>query len=103
MEEFIFENVWLVIAATALFAFTIGRMVGSGAPSIEQEAQEMVSQQHAEEAFSALSPTTQDEVDHLITEGKVIEAIKTIRTESGYGLRQAKAIADNRRRMLKGA
>lgn len=67
------------------------------------DERQMRQELEAERVFSSLSPTTQDEADQLLTEGKVIEAIKLFREETSLGLRDAKIVADHRRRHLRGS
>lgn len=89
------------IIAIAAIAFWLGRITG-GPGNDDLEARQMREKMAAEETFLSLSPSKQAEVDRLLMSGKLIEAIKAIRAETGGGLKDSKTIADQRRRQLKG-
>ena len=102
MENLDQTQLLLLLVAVAAFAFLLGRQSAGFESPVDQAERDMRKQQMAEEAFSALSPTIQQEVDGLITEGEMIAAIKIVRTNSGLGLREAKILVDHRRHLLKG-
>ena len=104
MPELTVDEMWLIVALAAVAGFLLGRQsAASGAAGgMDAAEQAMRRDQFAEEAFSRLSPNTQDEIDRLVTNGQAIDAIKVVRSDSGYGLREAKIIVDHRRHMLSG-
>jgi ribosomal protein L7/L12 len=57
----------------------------------------MEERQQAERLFAGLSPEVQQNIDAQIQSGKVIEAIKIVRVNSGAGLKDAKQAVDARR------
>lgn len=104
MEHIGPQQFWLLIAvAVAAFLFGRASARGGGGNGESDEARRMRIEQAAEQAFSSLTPMAQADVDQLLTNGKLIEAIKRIREETGLGLKDAKDTADYRKRALKGA
>lgn len=93
-------QLWLLIVVIALAAFQIGRVSAGNGPGGDREERQMRLQQEAEQLFISLSPTAQLKIDQCITGGKMLEAVKIVRDESGAGLRQAKLTVDYRRRAL---
>ena len=88
----------MLMIAVAYLAFLIGR---ASAPSGEGREQRQLREAHdAERTVSALDTSKQAEVDRLLTNGKIVAAIKEIRAASGIGLKDAKITADWRRSML---
>ncbi len=102
MENLDQTQLLLLLVAVAVTAFLLGRQSAGARSPVNEAERAMRQQQFVEEAFSSLSPTIQQEVDSLISEGKTIEAIKVLRTNSNLGLREAKLLADYRRHLLKG-
>ena len=91
---------WLLLASVAGIAFLFGRATaGGGDNGFGQSRSERLQREHeaADMTFSSMSASKQAEVDRHLSNGKVIEAIKTIRAETGAGLRDAKLAADHRR------
>lgn len=104
MSNFEPYQLWLLMAAIAYVAYLFGRASArAGGDGESREARRMREQQEAEYAFSSLSPAKQADVDRLLTDGRLIQAVKLIRQESGLGLKEAKSVADHRRRLLKGS
>lgn len=87
----------ILLASVAGVAFIVGRATAGGISSEERAARQMRERQEAEQLFSSLSPTVQQEVDERLKAGKLIEAVKMIREKTGAGLREAKRAADIRR------
>ncbi|MHA7870761.1 MAG: hypothetical protein ACX939_00270 [Hyphococcus sp.] len=92
----------LLMAAVAYAAFLFGRASANREGRESREERQMRTAHEAEQLFSSLSPSKQEEVDRLLTDGQLIPAIKAIREETGAGLRDAKLAADYRRRMVHG-
>ena len=99
MDQLNAEQWKMVVAAAAFIGFMVGRIAGrrgasgSGSPPPAPG-------RPPEEAFAALAPETQAEVDLLLHEKKLINAIKEIRTASGLGLKESKDVADWRRKEI---
>lgn len=89
------------VLAVAVIAFWLGRATRNQGGD-DREARQMQAVLDAEQRFSSLSPSKQAEVDRLLTSGKLIDAVKAIRTETGGGLKESKMIADSRRRQING-
>lgn len=98
MENFEPYQIILLMAAVAYVAFLFGRASAGGG---EGRDERRIREAHdAERNFSALDASKQEAVDRLLTDGKIIAAIKEIRATSGLGLKDAKITADWRRSML---
>ncbi|PQA88513.1 hypothetical protein [Hyphococcus luteus] len=92
---------WLALAAVAYVAFMIGRMsAAKGETAGEREMRRMQEEQAAEDAFASLSPSVQADVDQLLAEKKIIEAVKVIRENTGKGLKESKDVVDQRRKQF---
>lgn len=91
----------LFILIVAVAAFWLGRQsrAGGGETAEERRMRESLA---AQDTFSSIDPSKQAEIDRLLSDGKLIDAIRLIRQETGVGLKEAKTIADTRRRQLKG-
>ncbi|MBB5518319.1 hypothetical protein [Amphiplicatus metriothermophilus] len=87
---------WAVLAAVAIVAYLVGRMSGAGSPEDRAERR-MRERQEAENAFSNMAPSAQQEIDRLIAEGRMLEAIKRFREETGLGLKESRDAIDYRR------
>lgn len=87
---------WAVLTVVAVAAYLLGRMSGAGAPEDRAERR-LRERQEAENAFSNMAPSAQQEIDQLIAEGRVIEAVKRFREETGLGLKESKDAIDYRR------
>jgi len=103
MESLDQTQILLLLVTVAAVSFLLGRQSTRGAPTADQAERDMRMQQLAEDSFSAMAPSIQQEIDQLITDGRTIEAVKLIRENSGLGLREAKIVVDHRGRLLKGA
>ena len=103
MENFEPYQLWLLMGAVAYVSFLAGRVTANGGSTESAEERRFREDHEAERNFSSLSPSKQTEIDGLLTDGKLIEAIKLIREETGIGLRDAKLAAERRKRMLQGA
>lgn len=91
----------MALIAVGYFAFRIGRATGRPRESAEErQMRRMQEETNAANAFAELSPAVQTDVDRLLMDKKVIEAIKVIREHTGLGLRDAKLATDHRRKQL---
>ena len=93
-------QIWLLMAAVAYVAFMTGRATAGRDDKESREAQALRRQESAERVFSEMSASTREEVDRLLRDGKIINAVKVIREHSGLSLRDAKLAVDWRRRMM---
>lgn len=93
-------QILLLMAAVAYASFLFGRASARGGEG--REERRMREDHEGERIFSALDASKQAEVDRLLTEGKLIAAVKEIREATGSGLKEAKTTADYRKRMLTG-
>lgn len=104
MEQLEPYQLWMLMAAVAYVAYLFGRASARGEGSGEGREERRMREDHeAERAFSSLPPSKQADVDRLLSEKKLIAAIKVIREETGIGLRDAKLAAERRQRALKGS
>ncbi len=99
MFDFSMEQ-WLLIAFIAYVAFTIGRMSKSAETPEARATRRMEEETRAADAFSSLSPSIQSDVDRLLMDKKLIEAIKVIREHTGLGLKESKIAAEQRRAQI---
>ena len=97
MEELFTTDNWTLVALVALVAFFVGRASGGGMSSEERMQQRMEERQAAERLFAGLPPEVQQDIDARIQDGKIIEAVKIVRENSGAGLKDAKQAVDARR------
>jgi len=95
-------RIWLLMAAVAYIAFMAGRATANKGDTESRESRALRQQESAERIFSEMSVSNREEVDRLLRDGKTIEAIRSVRTSAGLGLRDAKLAVDWRRRMVKG-
>ncbi len=93
-------QIWLLMAAVAYVAFMTGRATANRGDKESRESRALRRQENAERIFSEMSASTREEVDRLLSDGKIIHAVKAIREETGLGLRDAKLAVDWRRRMM---
>ncbi|MEE2691197.1 MAG: hypothetical protein VX640_06635 [Pseudomonadota bacterium] len=93
---------WLLLFAVAGIAFILGRSMREREPGESRVERRMREARQALEQFGALSSDKQAEVDALVRDNRIIEAIKLVREESGMGLKDSKDAVDARRRELKG-
>lgn len=93
-------QIWLLMAAVAYVAFMTGRATAGSGDKESREARVLRQQESAERVFSDLSASTREEVDRLLNDGKIINAVKLIRENAGLGLRDAKLAVDWRRRIM---
>lgn len=91
---------WFAVAFALWLAFTIGRMTKSGESPEARDMRRMEEQTKAESAFSSLTPSIQADVDRLLMDKKLIEAIKIIREHTGLGLKESKLAAEQRRKQI---
>ncbi len=92
---------WLLLAGVAYVAFMIGRSTAGPRESVEaREMRRMNEKQAAADAFAALSPDVRSDVDRLLMDKQVIQAIKVIREHTGMGLKDSKLAADQRRKEI---
>jgi ribosomal protein L7/L12 len=83
------------VAALAYGAYVIGKDHGARGRADPQRTS-----LSAAEAFSKLGADLQSEVDGLLRDKKIIEAIKRVRSAAGLGLKESKDIVDARRTVL---
>ena len=95
-------QIWLLMAAVAYIAFMAGRATSRRDTGESREMKALRIQQAADEAYSGLTSSSQEEVDRLIRDGKIIQAVKVVRENTGFGLKESKDTVDQRRRMIKG-
>ncbi|MEQ8177265.1 MAG: hypothetical protein RIC52_01415 [Amphiplicatus sp.] len=96
------KDFWLLLAAAIGFAFILGRAMrarDTGETRVERRQREAAD---ALAQFNALTPDKQSEIDALVANNRIIDAIKRVREESGMGLKESKDAVDARRRALKG-
>ena len=93
-------QIWLLMAAVAYVAFMVGRASVNRGDKESHEARAMRREENAERVFSELSTSATEEVDRLIRDNKIINAVKVVRENTGLGLRDAKLAVDWRRRMM---
>lgn len=97
MEQLFTTDNWALVALVAVVAFFLGRASGGGMSSEEKMQKKMEERQEAERLFAGLPPQVQQDIDARIQDGKIIEAVKIIRDNSGAGLKEAKQAVDARR------
>jgi ribosomal protein L7/L12 len=97
MEQLLSSQSWVLWSVLIVIAFFAGRASGGGMSSEERMQRKMEERQQAERLFAGLSPEVQQNIDAQIQSGKVIEAIKIVRVNSGAGLKDAKQAVDARR------
>lgn len=103
MQAFDPTGGWLVLAAAVCLAFMAGRASAGQRESPEERAMRRLREgERAANAFAALSPPVQSDIDRLLLDGKKIEAIKIIREQTGMGLKESKDLADLRQTQIKG-
>lgn len=94
-------QVWLLVAAVAIVCFLLGRATAQQRDGDRAE-RKRVEAESAGVTFGALTTAHQTDVDRLVMENKVIEAIKLVREQTGLGLKESKDVVDARRKALKG-
>lgn len=95
-------QVWLLVAAIGGLSFMLGRATAHRETPVERELRRTRENEAGAAAFSSLASSNQTEIDRLIMEGKIIEAIKLVREGTGLGLKESKDAVDARRQALKG-
>ena len=74
----------LVLIAVAYFSFMFGRLSAGSRESPEaREMRQLQEREAAAEVFSALSPTVQAEIDHLLMEKKARPPQRAARCSNG--------------------
>ncbi|MEQ8936168.1 MAG: ribosomal protein L7/L12 [Amphiplicatus sp.] len=94
------KDFWLLLAAAIAFAFILGRAMRTretGETRVERRQREAA---EALAQFNALTPDKQAEIDALVTNNRIIDAIKLVREETGMGLKESKDAVDARRKNL---
>ena len=86
-------QIW-ISAAVAVAAFILGR-VSVGSPS-ERARSTLMAEEEASRTYARLSSSARAEVDRLLADGRMIEAVKLIRAELNTGLYEAKQAVDLR-------
>ncbi len=94
-------QIWLLMAAVAYIAFMAGRATANRGDAESRETRALRQQESAERIFSEMDASIREEVDRLLNDGKIINAVKIVRENTGLGLRDAKLAVDWRRRMIK--
>ncbi|MEZ5891996.1 MAG: hypothetical protein R3C58_02445 [Parvularculaceae bacterium] len=102
MEDFAPAGGWLATAFIAYVAFMIGRATKGSESAESREMRRMQEEQTALSAFSSLTPSIQTDVDRLLLDRKLIEAIKLIREHTGLGLKDSKFAAEQRLKQIRG-
>ncbi|WP_425410274.1 hypothetical protein [Hyphococcus sp.] len=97
MEQLFTTDNWLLVALAAALGFLAGRVTASGMSSEARTQKRMEARQDAERLFAGLPPEIQQDVDARIQNGKIIEAVKIVRENSGAGLKDSKQAVDARR------
>jgi ribosomal protein L7/L12 len=92
---------WLLLAFVAWASFMIGRATANRTSAEERRMRRENEEQEASEAFASLPSSVHADVDRLLLDGKLIEAIKLIREHTSLGLKDSKLAADQRRRQIK--
>jgi hypothetical protein len=90
-------QLWFLMAAVAYLGYLFGRSSRGGMSYEDRQHRRMQQRQEAERLFSGLQPKIQQDVDALIQQGEIIQAIKVVRENSGAGLKEAKQAVDMRR------
>jgi ribosomal protein L7/L12 len=93
-------QVWLLVAAVGIICFLLGRGTARNR-DIDRTERKMRDAEAAQMSFGALPAENQSDIDRLVTEGKMIEAVKLVREWSGLGLKESKDVVDARRKALK--
>ena len=97
MPELDLQTMWPWLAAMFAAGYVLGRITsGGGGPTAEERRAAAVT------TIGRLSAQTRAQADAFLRDGKLIEAIKAIREETGLGLRDSKDIADELRRQTGG-
>lgn len=94
-------QVWLLVAAVGIVCFLLGRATAQKRDD-ERAEQKLRDAEAAQLSFGTLTAANQSDVDRLVTENKMIEAIKLVREQTGLGLKESKDVVDIRRKALKG-
>lgn len=97
MEQLFSTQSWIIWTILIVIAFFAGRASGGGMSSEERMQRKMEERQEAERLFAGLAPEVQQDIDARIQNGKIIEAVKIVRENSGSGLKDAKQAVDARR------
>lgn len=97
MEQLFSTQSWIFWTILIVIAFFAGRASGGGMSSEERMQRKMEERQKAERLFAGLAPEVQQDIDARIQNGKIIEAVKIVRENSGSGLKDAKQAVDARR------
>lgn len=92
---------WLLLAFVAWGSFMIGRASANRTSAEERRMRRENDEQEASEAFAGLPSPVHADIDRLLLDGKLIEAIKLVREHTGLGLRDSKFAAEQRRRQIK--
>ncbi len=93
-------QIWLLMGAVAYIAFMAGRATANKGDKESREARAFRIQENAESLFSSLTGSTVEEVDRLIGNGKIINAVRVVRENTGAGLKDSKDAVDWRRRSM---
>lgn len=91
---------WLVVAVIAFGAFILGRASARGGDGggESRQARRLRESEEATAAFAALDLSKQADIDRLIADGRIIDAVKLLRESTGMGLYESKLAIDERRR-----
>lgn len=103
MQELDPQLYWVILAAVAYGAFLLGRATAQrGETGLTREERRRREVDEAATALSALEPSKLADVDRLLARGKIIDAVRLVRTETGMGLYESKLAVDQRRAVIKG-
>lgn len=97
------DQLWAVLAAVAIASYLLGRASAGRMTSASRDGQKLREQEAAAATYAALETSKQVEIDALIEQGKIIDAIRSLREETGMRLYEAKLAIDERRKIIKGA
>lgn len=96
-------QVFLLLAAIGGLFFWLGRATARSETAEQREMRRMREREAGAAALSSLAPSSQADVDRLVMDGKIIEAVKLVREATGLGLKESKDAVDARRAALKGS
>lgn len=93
---------WLIVAVIAFCAFILGRASARGGEGggESRQARRLHDIERATAALAALEMSKQAELDRLITDGRIIDAVRLLREATGMGLYESKLAVDERRKSV---
>lgn len=98
---------WLIVAVIAFVAFLFGRASARGGEGggggESRQARRLRETEEATAALAALDLSKQADLDRLIADGRIIDAVKLLREATGMGLYESKLAVDERRKSVSGS